>query len=186
MEEMIQVHGLPINENVFVKKIRVTCKVGTNLVNGLFAYVRRPNKDTYKMNPKAMSLSDRCLLGYSEEEYPKDDLDKLLLKALMTKYATKCTTSFQMFDVDKRDNERLLEHAKIAKLVIHFNFSSPINGENFRSLTFPIYCFISDDAQYFNDAISINVNSEDWLRIVSNSTPIQSLGAFIKNPSKLA
>lgn len=114
---------LPLEKMFFIKKISLEDTISSEVV----CYARKLS-EAYRMNPNKSARDKHLYLGYTEEEYPCDDLDKAILKQIRVNFPeAKSHTSIMMFNVDKEDNTRWLEQYK--KEILHVSVVySPTSG----------------------------------------------------------
>ena len=94
-----QAHSLSTKQIVYVKKI--------NLENNYFSdnvcYARRIS-NTYRITPDQETKNNPFFFGYSEHEYPCDDLDNAIMQKIQNKFPNAtCQTSLMMFDIEKEN-----------------------------------------------------------------------------------
>lgn len=115
---------LPIEEMFFMKKIYLENTSSSDIV----CYARKVSRG-YKLTPKEDPNGTHLYLGYKEEEYPCDELDREILKQIQEKFSkAEPHTSLMMFNVNKEDDAQWFaqyQNKKILRISIEY---SPTSG----------------------------------------------------------
>lgn len=115
---MIEIHGLPMAKNAFVKKISVPVHVGDKLAIMTVVYARNPRDGHYKMHISENGEVS-SIYQHKEEVYPKDELDTVILEALKKQFGeAEPHTSFQMFDTEQESNRRFVKDCQVIPIRI--------------------------------------------------------------------
>ena len=157
---------LPIEEMFFLKKIYLENTSTSDIV----CYARKLSRG-YKLTPQEDPKENQLYLGYSEDEYPRDELDIEILKQIQEKFPhAKPHTSLTMFNVDKEDNTRWLnqykrETRKISIVYNHSHINRDAQPKEIEVMTFPT---IRERQRSFNTNILINTEKlGDYERLSS-------------------
>lgn len=112
------ISSLPTEQFIYLKNINLentflSCRV---------IYGRKPS-DSYKIKPLKKTKNDQLFYGYSENEYPSDELDRAIRKELEKKFANLfCQTSFVMFDAEIRNIKQWSQQMKKETLNVRIEF----------------------------------------------------------------
>lgn len=107
----------------FVKRINLE----NDYFSGIVAYARKLT-ETYKMNPKKRSKEELYLYHYGEDEYPFDELDKIILDLIRQKYPdAECRTSLQLCNTDLESNLRWKAQRECEALDVRIELVQPVS-----------------------------------------------------------
>ena len=114
---------LPQGQIVFVKRIYLE----NDYFSGVVAYTRNLT-DRYKMIPKKRSKEELYLYHYGEDEYPSDELDRIILDLIRQKYPdAECRTSFQLCNTDLEGNLRWKEQRVCETIDVRVELVQPVS-----------------------------------------------------------
>lgn len=99
-----------------IKKISFTFK-NNGLINHCYVLYLRDLHEGYRMNTKSAKNQQeefrRFLYGIPEDEYPTDDIDKAILKAIKEKYPdSECKSNLLLFSSELKDLEQMIKHSR--------------------------------------------------------------------------
>ena len=156
---------LPIEEMFFMKKIYLENSSSSDIV----CYARMVSRG-YKLTPKEDPDGTHLYLGYKEEEYPCDELDREILKQIQEKFSNATPhTSLMMFNVDKENDAQWLAQYQKEKLTVSIVYS-PSHG----SLTDADAChkeievLLRGMQRHLNTNISITTDQPEKFRHLSS------------------
>lgn len=132
MDNIKTIKVLPLEEMFFLKKIDLEDTISSDVV----CYARKVSYD-YKLTPKEDPSGKHLHLGYKEEDYPSDKLDREILEHIQEKFPrAKSHTSLMMFNVEKEENAQWLSQYKKDTLKISIVYS-PTSYPPLRDAAYP-------------------------------------------------
>lgn len=166
---------LPSEQIMIVKEVHFEYELNTRLILGKAVYLRRLS-DSYKLELTSKNEDPRYLeLMKSEETYPFDYLDKLIIDGISSKYNNVNVTSWLM--MCDTQYQRLLDSiysdSVTANIIIEPDISSlDIWGQiswilknKMRYIQFPIDIYmrgITIPNLLQNNMFKININLDEW------------------------
>lgn len=122
MRYMRTISVLPLEKMFFIKKISLEDTISSVVV----CYARTLSED-YRMKPDKSARENHLYLGYEENDYPHDILDKRILKELQSKFPNaQPHTSLMMLNADMENNQIWLSQYEKEELNIIIEFVSPL------------------------------------------------------------
>ena len=113
---------LPLEKMFFIKKISLEDTISGEVV----CYARNLSEE-YRMNPDKAARENHLYLGYSEKDFPCDELDKKILEEIQRKFPNaQPHTSLMMLNADMENNQMWLSQHARKDLNIVIEFVSPL------------------------------------------------------------
>lgn len=109
---------LPLEKIVFLKKINLA----NTYFSGRIVYGRNITKD-YTIHPIKKTKQEQLYMGYSESEYPSDELDEAIKQGVSAQFAqATCQTSLIMFDKEIEHNKQWAQQFTKETLFIRLEY----------------------------------------------------------------